>query len=426
MRSMIKILDDKTDSTEFHEVLAWLKEKDKYIYWLKAETDAEGKIILEQCMQHLLTVFGNSCQDGFFGVKNMLRTAQIINQLPGVNRLIRLFEGVPAILALTGPSLNKQLPYLKEIQDKACIICPDVSLPILEANGITPHFVCRSERVNMITSSLKGKHRSYLVTLPVCGSDNYSVYDGPKFIAYRKLCQFDWLPFKRGILPSPGTVGNMCGDLARLLGCSPIILIGADHAFPADGASHASGVNGEIWRAPNTSVIEGMNGEALNTDYNFVCAAREWERQALQSTIYNCTEGGALIRNCINKPFREVALDKTYNLWPKIEAACKFTPEKVDWEDVFKQTLIGLDEIDQINSIIETQKHPLYQMLIYQIMQPYHLMWCMDRNISWTKEDVVEWLTVARGIGGLLRDEITGILRGASDGSISNTIKDAC
>ena len=52
-----------------------------------------------------------------------------------------------AIIIATGPSPSKQLPLLKDIQDKAVLISVDASLPILMQWNIKPDIAISIERV---------------------------------------------------------------------------------------------------------------------------------------------------------------------------------------------------------------------------------------------------------------------------------------
>lgn len=47
---------------------------------------------------------------------------------------------VPAIIVSAGPSLNKNIQYLKDINDKVLMIAVGSAIKILESHGITPHF----------------------------------------------------------------------------------------------------------------------------------------------------------------------------------------------------------------------------------------------------------------------------------------------
>ena len=44
------------------------------------------------------------------------------------------------VLVAAGPGMEDKLPLLKELQDRAVIICVHRALPVLLAAGVTPHF----------------------------------------------------------------------------------------------------------------------------------------------------------------------------------------------------------------------------------------------------------------------------------------------
>ncbi|MCR2057623.1 DUF115 domain-containing protein, partial [Campylobacter helveticus] len=59
------------------------------------------------------------------------------------------------VIVSTGPSLAKQLPLLKEFQDKVVIFAADSAYPILIQNDIIPDYVCMVERTDFTAEFFK-------------------------------------------------------------------------------------------------------------------------------------------------------------------------------------------------------------------------------------------------------------------------------
>lgn len=407
---MITINGETTHSTDFIEVLRWLTENSRYLNWLGAETDDEE--LLSECVRFITQNYGSSSYDSFIGFKQMVESAEHIRKLPGVNELQGLFKGVPAILALSGPSLNKQLPHLKTLQDKTVIIATDTALKVLEAAGITPHFVCKKERFENTTKAVEGKHKSVLVLCPVCPPDVYKRYDGPIVIGMRDYAHFKWLPFDKGYLPKPGTVGNMCFNLAELLGCSPIILIGADHAFTAD-RSHAVGSEQYTGNQIGACEVLGIDGTILKTSQEFADAIKVFERDAkARGDVWNCTEGGALIEGCINKEFRNTQFPTKHIRQSKIlRSFSKYVPPKTEWNGLRKKTSRRLQKIidkceqglkgnASVKDVILADTE-MWNLLVIHVVQPFHLCWMMEGA-----EDLLTWFMAVRDCVRRIQDVI--------------------
>jgi len=72
---------------------------------------------------------------------NILANTLDIISSAGVKRLFNKFKGIPAIVVGAGPSLDKNVALLKEVNDNAVIIAVDRTLGLLIPLGITPHLV---------------------------------------------------------------------------------------------------------------------------------------------------------------------------------------------------------------------------------------------------------------------------------------------
>jgi hypothetical protein len=385
--------------------------------WLQAVTDTPS--LLESCIKHLLVRFGNSPKDSFIGLQNMLRTVEQIRTTPGVNLLKDSFKGKPCVIALTGPSLNKQLPLLKK--QRCLIIAPDVSASILEANGINAHFVCAVERGECTTEEVRGKHKAHLVLMPVVPKSTYDEYDGPKIVAFKKIDHFGLIPWDRGLLHNPGIVGNMCFSLATYLGCSPIVLIGADHSF-AGAQIHANGMKNQEEAAVQMRderirvKIPGYYGadeeHRVETAEPYLSALMSISDEARHHVVWNCTEGGANIPNCTNKPFSEVLFQEKGDIWWAIQKKLnKFVPGEKELLYANKARAIwGISKIinacnDGLNGKATLEDvcladPPAFQILVMHIIQSFHVPFMMKPG------DTGFWFLAVRDCCRRIKDEL--------------------
>jgi len=297
----------------FYHTTALRLAKDYYLSALR---------IVNQAAAHTVLDFGNCPEDSLIGIENMLANLSLIIRNPGINQLYDKFRGKPAIIASTGPSLNKNKHLLKGLEEKALLLCPDASLPILLDMGVRPHLVTSLERVievasffeNIPSEELEG---TYLAACPVIRKESYDLFRGPKVIVYRNLDHFKWLGVEKGILDIKASSGNMAFKVADAMGCDPIILIGQDLAFERDGTTHAAGnIFGEKEELHLVDLIEvpGNDGLPVPTNPTFFSFLKGYEVDvaAYKGTCINATEGGAYILGTKVMPFQE-AIDSYLN-----------------------------------------------------------------------------------------------------------------
>ncbi|WP_410689030.1 motility accessory factor [Campylobacter lari] len=237
-----------------------------------------------------------------------------------------------AIIVASGPSLIKQLPLLKKIQNKVNIFCADGSYTILHKYGIKPDYVFCIERdfINgkeektgswiffdnnfgsfddnilfilsdtthpKIIKLLENNNRNYIITLSINPlSTSFEFHD----FGYCDL--------------SFNSVANLAYNFAVSLEYKNIILIGQDLAFGKDGNSHPKEfLHGAYLDSSHYKHIKtiayGGKGEVF-TQAAWLLYKEKYEYDInLNKHIiktYNATEGGAKIEGAIEKPFKEL------------------------------------------------------------------------------------------------------------------------
>ncbi|MEN6385176.1 MAG: 6-hydroxymethylpterin diphosphokinase MptE-like protein [Phycisphaerales bacterium] len=337
--------------------------KEYYLEVLKQVTQA-GKDVV--------TDFGNAPHDALMGIENMLNNLEHIIKNPGVNLLFNQFKDMPAVIAATGPSLDKNKHLLKGLADKALIICPDASLKILLNIGVKPHLVTSLERTPGTIRFVQGipyeeVKNVYFAACPVVNKNTFDAYCGPKIIVYRQIAHFKLLNIERGTLEIRKSSGNMAFKVAEALGCNPIILIGQDLAYSRDGKTHAEGTLDKDGQARNTQTyydpsqaieVQGNDGKTILTHpmwYSFL-KVYEYDLSRYQGVCINSTEGGAYIPGTTVMPLAE-AIDKYIKkpLYPlqRIQTAIeKFFKQDSEAELVRVKNLLQ-GAVADLNAVLE-------------------------------------------------------------------------
>ncbi|TLY19493.1 MAG: DUF115 domain-containing protein, partial [Nitrospirae bacterium] len=170
----------------------------------------------------------------------------------GVKHLEGLFAGRPAILVAAGPSLEKNVHLLRELEGRAVIIAVDTALRLLLPLGIKPDIVTTID-FNPLNfekfSNVPIDSEISLVYHPGGYHESIRAFQGPKFTySHVPIRIVSWLMEyveDKGHLPPGTTVAHLSFHLACLLGCDPIVMIGQDLAFPAEKI-HAGDLS--LWR----------------------------------------------------------------------------------------------------------------------------------------------------------------------------------
>jgi|GEM_PF-3185648 len=235
-----------------------------------------------------------------------------------------LAKGYPAIIISRGPSLDKAIDDLKELRAHCVLIAIGGALRHLEKAGIVPDFALFYDARGM-KEQLHGISLDYLSKIRFVHSpgSECEAFTAPSIQRYHF-----WIPyfttlagwFEREFHQAQpilsrggGSVSLLAFQLAVLLGCTEIALIGQDLAFP-DNQVYAGGqevmVNDKgmldipasdtlISRPMTMATVMGQQGEALPTLQSYLGFVRQFESMAqdLETSchLYNTSLGGAHI-----------------------------------------------------------------------------------------------------------------------------------
>lgn len=225
------------------------------------------------------------------------------------------FKNKPAIVVSAGPSLDKNLKFLKYNEDKFIIITGGRTLNTLKKEGIKADFACiidaSEEMYNVFKSAID-------MEVPLLFNEEtsekiVSEYKGKKiFFNTREFLNADReiLGFNSEILFQGGSVAHACTSFATLLGCDPIVFIGQDLAY-TDNKLHSenSVADNESNQITNTETyVKGVIEEKVLTNYDLNIFRERLEiiiKLNKGTTFINCTEGGANIEGTLVKKLTE-------------------------------------------------------------------------------------------------------------------------
>lgn len=260
-------------------------------------------------------------QNTLLNMKYMIDGTDIYRVKRQLNKIN--ISDIPAIIVAAGPSLDKNIDYLKYAKGRAFILAVDSSIRMMLKHNILPDsFVTldpNKERVLFENDKINDVPFFY----NTCST--HDVLEKNRSI--RILYNHSWyiheslnlLGRKNDVISVGGSVACAAFSIARYLGFKNIIVIGQDLAF-TDNKKHASIVYDETpvseTERDSYTTIEGANGEELLTYINFK-AYRNWYENYIvhdpELNMINATEGGALIHGAEHISLKK-AIDKYCNL----------------------------------------------------------------------------------------------------------------
>ncbi|MFZ5987153.1 MAG: motility associated factor glycosyltransferase family protein [Bacillota bacterium] len=247
------------------------------------------------------------------------------------------FNKIPAIIVSAGPSLNKNIHLLKDLKNKAIIISAGSSVNILESRGITPHFMVGVDGgggESRIFNSVKSEEIYFAYTSSV-HYDGLKNYKGPKLYFKTNALEYGvWLDKEMGVdtrdMRSGASVSNLALDIAKMMGCDPVILIGQDLSYPnlecyADGAvlkdEQDKVIKKSIEKKDKMYILEkDIHGNLVHTIPSMISIKiyfEEFIKNNPDIKYLNGTEGGLPIKGVENKPLAQIIneyCDKEYDI----------------------------------------------------------------------------------------------------------------
>ena len=272
----------------------------------------------QQGMLRHMADFGYPCQTHL--IRNLAATARgfFPREIKNVARK------QPAIIVAAGPSLDRNIQELPQVQGRAWILAVDTALRILNHHGVHAHIVVSKDPTEKNEAHFEGLEnisRPMLAFDPQVSPSIPARFVGPgivlpnrnhrlhQFIPELELKPEDELPFSTN-------VALAAFNLAVVMGCEPIIFVGLDLCFPQGrGQSHATHSaltahtdyseenkiltyqRGPASDTTEAVLVEGIDGQYYPTTSSFYESLRLLETLIRESgaVCIDATEGGAKI-----------------------------------------------------------------------------------------------------------------------------------
>lgn len=271
--------------------------------------------VFEQ-LSFVMSTVGNSHQDDMIGLRNLLANTKEFLKNPYLSSMQDKYSGTAAIIVSNGPSLDKSMPLLKQIQGRCLMLCAESAIIPLTKNGIKPDIICVLERTkeNYFYHFENRNHSSEIALCALGMADPriLSSFAGEKIPVFRKGEGLNrWFNKYLGDgseLDAGASVAHLALSYAVHLGADPIIFVGQDLSYGLDGTTHSKDAvamqeKGKRIRDTLHSLpvvyVEGNNGEMLPSNQiwvNFLIIMENLIALHPERCFYNATEGGAKIK----------------------------------------------------------------------------------------------------------------------------------
>lgn len=257
-------------------------------------------------------------------VKDVIEQYSIV-QLKDVVK-IKGFCGLPAVLVSAGPSLDKNIDQLREIQDNVFIMAVDTALNTVLTHGIIPDMTITVDGHKPLT--LFENERINDIPMAVSIGSNEKVIRQSRAKRFYEIREDEYLgilydKIEKAVqgLPTGGSVANNALSLLVLMGFETVIFMGQDLAYPG-GLQHAFDayhIEQKLVDGVNYYEIEDVYGEKVVTEENMELYLKWFESYiALMPGIrfVDATEGGAKIHGteiCTMSQMVEEFSEQTYD-----------------------------------------------------------------------------------------------------------------
>lgn len=294
----------------------------------------------------------------------------------------------PIIIVSGGPSLIKQLPLIKEKRKNMFLLCAGSTINTLLKNEIVPDAIVSVDGgfENYKHFENLGKINVPLFFTPKIHKDILKQYKGKKIVfsdkaetQYNELLN-NYVENEVGEVYGGPSVANYCLDIAVQLTTGPICLIGQDLAY-TNNLSHAQGnlnsslIDDEKREERRMFNVMGYYGEEVLTDYPFLSMKKAFEDYLCKlmdhRRIFNCTEGGALIKCIDNLSFssfiNKYCTQPVPDNWELLLDKKSVIKSKQEWERFYQ---LILKEKNKSNEVMRLCKRSIDNLSLISSERP--------------------------------------------------------
>ncbi|CAH2211885.1 motility associated factor glycosyltransferase family protein [Tepidibacter aestuarii] len=247
--------------------------------------------------------------------KNDYKNLKHLKNSINISCFFNKFKNIPAILVSAGPSLDKNIEYIRNFKDKCLIIAVDTSLKALITKDINPHMVISVDGTYKNYDKIKGLDFSN-IPLVYTNRVYYKILEEHKgkkiiydFDSNIVSNLFSRIGEDIGILEEQGSVSTCALDFLIKIGANPIVFVGQDLAY-TDDKKYAQNTMYDYVDYERygdfgfESFVDGYYGGKVKTDYALRRFLEYFETRIYKEKekieFINATEGGANIKGCKN------------------------------------------------------------------------------------------------------------------------------
>lgn len=284
-------------------------------YCLELVKVIKSRLEMNKINENTLRLFSSEWQRNYiYNLMNIPKDSDI--------REIKQRFNLPVIVASGGPSLSKQINLLTKLRSNFILIASGSTINTLIHFGIEPDYIVsidggennyrhfkdinlkNSKLVYSLLNHYKIRHSFQNESYHFLTSDSYGIEDHYYSITGKTLEKI------RG----GGTVASYALSFARYISSGPIAIIGQDLAY-TDNKTHEENnknyteVDAEYIKERKLFYTDSYYGDLVLTDLAFYSMKETFEIliNELNNThiIFNCTEGGVLLKGYQNISFKE-------------------------------------------------------------------------------------------------------------------------
>ncbi len=315
-------------------------------------------------LEHWRKLFGTNVVSSGDWQRNTIANTRHLIGAPDLGEFQDAFAGATLTLVSAGPSLDESLEFLKSIKENSLIVAVNSSYRAVRNAGIVPHFVLAADPFEHTAKGFEGVSCDgsilicpFIVHPPVVETffPRILTWSGENLLASYLRLKLG-LPLGTNVIEK-GTVSACAFDLARIFGCSEIVLVGQDLAISSSGQSHAkdsfySDLNGNRANVDACRHYPGNTLESVLVEEKLMVYLKTFEELARLNknrlSIWNTSRLGARIKGIPYVEFSEIQRRLRDGQEPSInEKFCRIFDSLSDDSTSWKMARSELDKFDQ-------------------------------------------------------------------------------
>lgn len=332
-----------------------------------------------------------------------------------VEEYFEYFNKKPIIIIGAGPSLNRELEFLKKASDKAIVIAVGSGMRVAEKHGIKPHFRMAYDGNQLEMHAFDGLDNS---DIPLIFSNRlyFEVlenYSGPKIrmiIDQDTISRYllDGMETPYQPIRSGPSITVVALDLLCRAGASEVMLLGQDLCYSSEGLTYAEGGRLEDNRIDFSNKmyyqVPNSNGDLVYTMVGFI-GVRDGLGFIIdhypEVKVYNGTQGGLEIPGAkqvllcdwlASKPMLEVGANLNLEIRPSDQEEYNkkyFAELEVMSKDIEKIELITERRIKMIKRFMKYRQREMKPSKLDEIYNEIQKMELELMNVKLYEIEIV-------------------------------------